>query len=102
MEKMWNIRAEIEVEPGDLDLEEGYTKGFMNVVAWADDQSEVQEKLASYLVTFQWKLLSVESVAPISGEENSSSELEEMITRAESNSNAIILGTFHSYRTADA
>ena len=99
MERMWKIRAEIEVEPGDLDLEPGYTKGFMNVVTWASSNQSAKEKLATYLGTFKWALLDVEESGPIDLEDSeSNSEINELVSKAEGNPDAIILGTFHSYR----
>ena len=65
MEKLWRIRAEIEVKPGDLDLEPGYTRGFMNVVTWATSDQTAQSKLADYLNTFRWKVLGVEESGAI-------------------------------------
>jgi hypothetical protein len=32
MDELWKIRAEIEIQPGELDLEPEYTTGFMNIV----------------------------------------------------------------------
>jgi hypothetical protein len=98
MEKLWRLRAEIEVEPGDLDLEPGYTKGFMNVITWAASDQDVQKKLREYLSTFRWKLLGVEDSGALSESFTSDSEVNDMVERAKENPKAIILGTFHSYR----
>jgi hypothetical protein len=98
MERMWRIRAEIEVEPGDLDLEPGYTKGLMNIVTWANSDQSAKEKLANYLNTFKWKLLGVEESDPINpGYASSDSEINELINKARGNLSSIVLGTFHSY-----
>jgi hypothetical protein len=98
MERMWKIRAEIEVEPGDLDLDPGYTKGFMNVVTWASSDQSAKEKLAAYLSTFNWKFLGMEESGPIGpGCVASDSEINELVVKARGNPNAIILGTLHSY-----
>ena len=97
METMWRIRAEIEVEPGDLDLDPGYTKGFMNVVTWATSDESAKAKLAAYLGTFNWKLLGVEESGPLDPEYASDSELKELVDGAKGNPKAIVLGTFHSY-----
>jgi len=100
MEKLWRIRAEIEVEPGDLDLEPEYTKGFMNVVTWANSDQSAQKKLAEYLSTFNWKLLGVEESGAMTDAFAPDSEVSEMVERAKGNPRATILGTFHSYREA--
>jgi hypothetical protein len=59
---IWKMRAEIEVEPGDLDLEPGYTKGFMNVVICGTTEESIKESLSNYLSSFRWKVLSTEDV----------------------------------------
>jgi hypothetical protein len=99
-EKLWRLRLEIEVEPGDLDLEFGCTKGFINVVTWASSDESARGQVKDYLATFNWKLLGVDesnfidsSVAPEFG-------MGDLIERARGNSDAIILGTFHAYREA--
>jgi hypothetical protein len=95
---MWKIRVEIEVEPGDLDLDPGYTKGFMNVVTWASSEQSAREKLTTYLSTFNWKMLGVEGSEPIDSENVvPKSEIVELAEKAKENPNAIVLGTFHSY-----
>lgn len=98
MEKLWKIRAEIEVKPGDLDLEPEYTKGFMNVITWAASGQDAQKKLVEYLSTFKWKVLGVEESHAITTSFPTDSEMNDMVERAKGNPKAIILGTFHSYR----
>ncbi|MGD0628521.1 MAG: hypothetical protein ABR987_04170 [Terracidiphilus sp.] len=98
MERMWRIRAEIEVEPGDLDLDDGYTKGFMNVVTWASTDQLARGKLTAYLATLNWKLLGVEESFPMDPiYAASDSEVNELVDMARGNPNAIVLGTMHSY-----
>ena len=98
MEKLWRIRAEIEVKPGDLDLEPGYTRGFMNVVTWATSDQTAQSKLADYLNTFRWKVLGVEESGAITDAFPHDSDMNDLVERAKGNPLAIILVTFHSYR----
>ena len=97
MEKLWKLRVEIQVEPGDLDLDPGHERGFMNVVTWADSAACAEQKLAEYLETFGWHLLAIEDSVPVRDGEVFGSELDEAIVRAKENRAAIILGTFHSY-----
>jgi hypothetical protein len=97
MEKLWRMRVEIEVEPGDLDVDPGYEKGFMNVITWATSAESAKVKLANYLRTFKWQLLGVEHSAEVDDGEVSDSEVNELIDRAKEDPAAIILGTFHSY-----
>ncbi len=97
MEKLWKLRAEIEVEPGDLDLDPGYEKGFMNVITWANSADSARVKLANYLATFNWSLLAVKHSAPVEDSEVFDSEVAELVDKARENQSAILLGTFHSY-----
>jgi hypothetical protein len=99
MESLWTIRAEIEIESGDLNLEVGYTRGFMNVVTWANSDQSARDKLSGYLTTFDWRLLGVEESAAADLKNlTPDSEIKILIERAIGNPNAIILGTFHSYQ----
>jgi hypothetical protein len=98
MKILWKVVAEIEVEPGDLNLEPGYNKGFMNVITWADSKDSIRDKLSRYLESFKWQLLSVDDVWPVDELSEYGEELAEMVERARQNPNAIILGCFHSYR----
>src|ERR1700749_4679429 len=82
MEKLWRMRVEIEVEPGDLDVDPGYEKGFMNVVTWATSAESAKVKLADYLRTFKWQLLGVEHSAEVDDGEAPDSEAGELINRA--------------------
>ncbi|MGO8934582.1 MAG: hypothetical protein ACLPLZ_08505 [Terracidiphilus sp.] len=97
MDELWKIRAEIEIQPGELDLEPEYTTGFMNIVTWANSEESVAEKISTYFGTFQWRLLLIDEASPIKDPSGCGPEIQEMIERAEQNPNAIILGTFHAY-----
>ncbi len=99
MKQLWSIRAEIEVEPGDLDLEEGYTRGFMNVVTWASTKPEATKKLAEYLSNFRWFLLGIQDAVPADALSSRGDELEDMLERAQHDREAILLGTFNAYRS---
>jgi len=76
----------------------GLTKGFMNVTTWADSAESATEKLTRYIKGFNWHVISIEDVRPIADNEEYGEQLEDMIARTRTNRNAIILGTFHSYR----
>lgn len=97
MEQIWKIVAEILVEPGDM--ESGLTKGFMNVITWADSAEGAAEKLAKYIQRFHWQLISVEDACAVKDEEEyKNEEIAEMLVQTRRNPNAIILGTFHGYK----
>jgi hypothetical protein len=67
---------------------------------WAISDESARNKLAAYLATFNWKLLGVEESAFIDPDVAPNSGLDDLIDRAKGNPEAIILGTFHSYREA--
>ena len=96
MTNIWLVTCEILVEPGDMPS--GLTKGFVNVTTWADSVEGVREKVTRYLQTFNWHLLSVARAVPIDDSCDYDSEIEDVIERTSTNPQAIILGTFHSYK----
>jgi len=94
--EIWKVLAEILVEPGDMPS--GSTKGFMNVITWADSADQAKQKLARYLESFKWHLIDIEDAQPIDEDVDYGEEIETMINKTRSNPEAIILGTFHSYK----
>jgi hypothetical protein len=98
MERIWKLVAEIVVQPDDMPS--GNTKGFMNVTTWADSAEAATEKLAKYIEQFSWHFISIDEARPIEEDEQfDDAEMEDMIARTRMNQNAIILGTFHGYKT---
>jgi hypothetical protein len=94
MVQIWKLVVEVLVEPGDIPS--GLTKGFMNVTTWADSADSATDKLAKYIERFNWHIVSVENARPVAdNEEFEDEDMEDMIARTRTNSNAIILGTFH-------
>jgi len=79
-------------------MSSGSTKGFLVVTTWAETNEAAREKLTRYLESFNWHLISVEDSHPIDENHDYGDELEEMISRTQNNPEAIILGTFHSYK----
>jgi hypothetical protein len=97
MEQLWNLRAEITVEPQDFPSRD--TVGFMNIITWADSADAAQRKIEAYLSTFNWHIIGIEEFAPIRVDFiYDSDEFADMIERAKANPDAIILGTFHTYK----
>ncbi len=96
MDRIWKLVAEIVVEPGDMPS--GLTKGFMNITTWADSAESAREKIARYIERFNWNVISIEDARPIADEDEYDEQLEDMIARTRTNSDAIILGTFHGYK----
>jgi hypothetical protein len=74
--------------------------GFMNITTWADSEKTAEAKIQKYLASFGWYLISVEK-AQVVNEDGKYGEVElDQIERTRNNPNAIILGTFHTYKTS--
>ncbi len=96
METIWMIMCEVLVQPGDLPS--GSTKAFANITTWADSPATAKEKIARYLESFNWDLISIENAHPVDENRNYEEEVADMIERTKGNPNAIILGRFFSYK----
>ena len=96
MESIWKVVAEILVEPGDLPS--GSTKAFANIVTWADSASIAKEKIAGYLGSYKWQLLSAEDAQVVDEGHDYGDDINQMIEKAQGNPQAIILGRFLSYK----
>ena len=96
MEKMWLVVAEI-IGKSDLSLESEI--GFMNITTWSDSKENASSKIERYLNSFGWSLVEVDKADVIDEDVPYHEEVADMIDRTRSNPNAIILGTFHTYKT---
>ncbi len=96
MVELWRLIIETSVPPEDFPT--GATLGYMNVITWASSAVEAEAKIAAYLKTFDWHVLEVDQSHRVDDLSDVGEVLQEMIERARTNENAIILGTFHSYR----
>jgi hypothetical protein len=95
---IWKLVAEILVQPGDMPTV--LTKGFMRVTTWADSAESAAQKLSSYIKRFNWHVISIEEARIVrEDDEFADEQLEDMVARTRSNPDAIILGTFHGYKT---
>ena len=73
--------------------------GFMNITTWAESKDEAEGKVEQYLQSLGWHLVAVEK-SHIVSEDLEYGEVEwDQIERTRSNPDAIILGTFHTYKT---
>ena len=72
--------------------------GFMNITTWADSANSAEAKIQEYIESLGWHLVSVES-AHIVGEGEYGEAVLNQIEKTRNNPNAIILGTFHTYKT---
>jgi hypothetical protein len=74
--------------------------GFMNITTWADSKKTAEAKIQKYVESFGWHLVSVEKAHVVVNEDGKYGEVElDPIDRTRNNPNAIILGTFHTYKT---
>jgi hypothetical protein len=74
--------------------------GFMNITTWADSKKTAEAKIQKYVESFGWHLVSVEKAHVVVNEDGKYGEVElDQIDRTRNNPNAIILGTFHTYKT---
>jgi hypothetical protein len=96
MEKMWRILAEIVAK---ADGSHGPEIGFMNITTWADSKEGANSKIEKYLNSFGWDLVQVEKADVIGESFQCGDDVADMIERTRHNPNAIILGTFHTYKT---
>ncbi|HEX3741852.1 MAG TPA: hypothetical protein VHV29_19290 [Terriglobales bacterium] len=71
----------------------------MNLTTSAESEEIAGEKIRQYLASCGWHLVSVEKVDVIDEELQCGEDVSEMIERTPLSPNAIILGTFHTYKT---
>jgi len=96
--ELWNIRAEIIVQPEDFPC--GDTNGFMNIVTWANSAEAAREKIASYFRRFEWHVVGVEEAKVLPPDfVSDNDEFQDMFERARISPDAIICGAFHSFKT---
>jgi len=73
--------------------------GFMNITTWADSDEIAVGKIREYIESLGWHLVSVERAYAVN-EDGKYGDVElDQIERTRNNPNAIILGTFHKYKT---
>lgn len=93
---MWLVLAEIIAE---TDKSTGSEIGFMNITTWADSREEASAKIEQYLTTVGWHLVQIDQADIIDEDAQYSIVLTDMIDRTRNSPNAIILGTFHTYKS---
>jgi hypothetical protein len=90
------ITAEILVKPSDL--HSGVTKGFTNVVTWADSPRKAEQKVSEVLNSYGWEVLGIESARPFDNSRSYDDDLLDIVDQARTNPNACIIGTVFSYK----
>ena len=95
-QQLWVITAEIIVKLGDL--ASGDTKGFTNIVTWADSPKTAQQKVWEVLKSYGWEVLGIEVVRRFDDSRNYDDAILEIVDQARTNPDACIIGTVFSYR----
>ena len=93
---IWGGVFEIVVPP---ESEYANKKGFMNVVAWAENSDHFKTKVETYLRTFEWQVIETENLREIDLERDYTDEFNDQLERVQQDETFIILGTFHTYKT---
>jgi hypothetical protein len=96
MEKMWLVVAEI---IGKSERSPESEVGFMNITTWADSKEAASSKIERYLNSFGWDLADIDTADLVDEDSRYGDEVADMIDRTRNNPHAIILGTFHTYKT---
>jgi hypothetical protein len=79
----------------------GAAGAFVDILTWASNPAEFRSKAETIAATIDLCVVGVEKEQPLSArlaKAVASEELEDMISRAEGNPNAIIWGTFHTWK----
>jgi hypothetical protein len=96
MPVLWIVTCEISVEPGDLDT--GNTLAFTNIVTWGEGPEDAAEKVRTCSAEYKWIVLGIERVEPVDHDKDYGESLNELIDQASGNPNALLYGTFYSYK----
>ena len=78
----------------------GAAGAFTNIVTWARDAEEFRTKSEVIAATLEMYVMGVEEAEPVAERTMKcqlTEEIADMVSRAESNPNAIIYATFHTY-----
>ena len=97
MVQLWKVFAEITVKSGHFEF--GHTAGFMNSDTWAASADESRAKIEAYFRDLQLACRGIRGGFADPGYFFADSEgFQDMVDRAMTNPDAIILGTFHSFK----
>lgn len=106
--QLWIGLVEVRPLGGGNEILEGTKGAFVNLVTWASS-SEEYRKNADLIVERLGGLFVSEVVSPepvevrrSNGSGHFEEEIEDMISRAKNNPNAIIYGTFHTFESDNA
>jgi hypothetical protein len=101
--ELWKGLVELRRLPHS-ELLHGAAGAFTTIVTWASDAAEFREKTECLAASLGLYVFGVEDEHPVADDMGSavSEEIADLIERAESNPNAILYGTFHTYRRDEA
>jgi hypothetical protein len=99
LRRLWIGLVEVLTEPND---DEGNTRAFANVVAWADSEEGYATFVSEVLGGYGWTILGKEDVRLVSHGSDYCEEIGEMIERAQSFPEACIFGTLYYYPSRPA
>ena len=94
--KLWIATCEVSVEPGVLDS--ARTVAFTNVVTWGETSEDALARIRNCFTEYQWTFIGCEQIDPVNPEKDYGDSLNDLIDRAKDNPNALIYGTFHTYK----
>jgi hypothetical protein len=93
--EIWMVCAEL-VAP--LEGDSPSKIGFMNITAWAESKDTAEAKIQSYLQSLGWHFVSVERSHAVNENGHYGEKEWDQIEGMRNNPDAIILGTFHTYK----
>jgi hypothetical protein len=96
IQQLWVVTAEILVKPGDL--ASGKTKGFTNIVTWADSPKTAQQKASEVLRSYGWEVLGIEADRRFDESRSYDDDILDIVDQARTNPKACIIGTVFSYK----
>jgi hypothetical protein len=104
--KLWIGLVRVKPLPGN-DWWGSGAGAYTNIITWAESSAEFRQKAQTLAAKLSLYVVDVEGEEPLShrskdGVVEMTEDIEEMITRAKSNPNAIVYGTFHKYPFDDA
>jgi len=102
--RLWIGKVEVRA-PKATDVLADAKGAFVNLVTWASDIDEFKSNAELVLGKLGLSIIDIENPEPVSIRRQKADfddEIEDMVSRAEDNPNAIIYGTFHTWTRDDA
>lgn len=105
LHQLWIGLVEVRPRP-NCDILDGLKGAFVNIVTWATNAHEYERRARLVLDKLHLHVVGVENAEPVDArrahEGSLADSIEDMVSRAEGNPNAIIYGTFHTYAKDNA